>query len=106
MITCGAAGNIIVRDGTESFDLSTSNGYSNLVLRLTSPDEREHFSAKLFEVDDNLAGTDRAKAERYSEFLSDYAKRREAKLEEIQDLTAEQRRASISEFIRQLESNK
>ena len=102
MITCGANGNVVVQNGTESFDLSSSDDYSNLVLKLTSPDEREHFPAELFEVDKGLTGDERAKAERYSEFFSDFINRRAAKLEEIDVPTFEQREASIRAFIERL----
>lgn len=105
MVTCGANGNIIVQNGADFFDLSSSDDYSNLILKLTSPDEEEQFPAEFFEVDEALTGDERAKAERYSEFFSDFADRRVAKLEEIDAPTFEQREASIRAFIERLKQD-
>lgn len=102
MITCGAEGKVIVQIGQESFDLSVSDEYAGLVLRLTSPDTRIQFSESDFAVDENLANENRAKAERYAQFLSDFLKRRKEKLEEDGLLAPEKREASIIEFIEKL----
>jgi hypothetical protein len=99
MITCGTEGKILVQIGQDSFDLSVSDEYANLVLRLTSPDTRIQFNESDFAVDESLANESRDKAERYAQFLTDFLERRKAKLEEDKTLSAEKREASIIEFI-------
>ena len=99
MITCGTEGKVIVQIGKDSFDLSVSDEYADLVLRLTSPDTRIQFDESDFAVDESLVNESRAKAERYAQFLSDFLERRKDKLEEDETLTAEKREASIIEFI-------
>ena len=102
MITCGDNGKVIIQLEGEAFNLSVSNEYADFVLRLTSPDARVQFCESDFKIDDKLDGDNRARAERYSEFVADFLKKRKAKFEEDQMLTAEKREASIRDFIEQL----
>lgn len=103
MITCGTDGKVIVQLGEgKSFDLSASDQYADLLLWLTSPDERVQIDESDFEVDETLDGNNRAKAERYSDFISAFLKRRKDKLSESRALTAEKREESIKEFIEYL----
>ncbi len=102
MITCGDDGKVIIQLEGEIFNLSVSNEYADFILRLTSPDSKVQFCESDFEIDDKLDGDNRAKAERYSEFIADFLKKRKAKFEEDQMLTAEKREASIRDFIEQL----
>lgn len=99
MITCGSDGRVIVNMDGRSFDLSVSDQYADLVLRLTSPDERVQIVESDFEVDEMLDGDNMAKAERYSAFICNFLKKRKEKLNEDQAITAEKREASINGLI-------
>lgn len=104
MITCDENGNVIVREGESSFNLSSSDEYAELVLLLTSPDKGVKVDAALFAVDENLSSGEKARADRYAAFLSDYAARRAAKFEADESIAAEQRDAAISAFIERLQA--
>lgn len=99
MITCGSDGRVIVNMDGSSFDLSVSDQYADLVLLLTSPDERVQVVESDFEVDEMLDGDNKAKAERYSAFICSFLKKRKEKLNEDLAITAEKREASINELI-------
>lgn len=103
MIKTSASGNIVIKIGKGSYDLSVSGQYADFLLWVTSPDERVAIDEDTFKVAEDVPAEHRDKAARYAEFLTDYSKRRQSKLSEIkQTLTTDQREDDIKAFISRL----
>ncbi len=94
---------IVIEVNGTSYDLSASEEYSSFLLWVTSPRSDVSIGAEAFQVADDLAESERDKAERYAEFLADFASRREEKLVELNEShSAEEREAGVKLFIERL----
>lgn len=103
MIKCNESGSIVVEIDDAVYDLSNSEQYADFLLWATSPDEKKAIGGDVFEIAGDVPDEYRAKASRYAEFLSEYARRRQEKLTEMaKSLTTEQREARILAFIENL----
>lgn len=106
MITCNESGNIVVIIDDTAYNLSNSEEYAAFLLWVTSPDEKVIIDDDKFMVDDDVLEEHRTTVSRYSEFLIDYAHRRQSRLDEAaKSLTAEQRENKIKIFIARLQSS-
>lgn len=105
MIEASISGNIVIKAGGRSYDLSVSDQYTDFLLWVTSPDEKAAIDEDAFTVADDVPKEHREKADRYAEFLKDYSQRRQIKLSEIkQGLTTDQREDDIKAFISRLKN--
>lgn len=103
MITINGDRHVIVQIDNARYDLSFAEQYSNFLLLVTSPDEDTPISLADFEIDPELDDSVRPIAERYSNFLTEFIKRREKKLGELkQDIPSEEREKAINDFIQRL----
>ena len=103
MIRIDDEGHIVIEVNGTSYDLSASEEYSSFLLWVTSPGGDVSIDAEAFQVADDLTGSERDKAERYAEFLTNFASRREEKLAELNKTRSpEEREAEVKEFIDRL----
>lgn len=103
MIRSNVKGQIVVEANGKPYNLSVSEEYSNFLLWITTPNSDIAIDEKTFQVADDLAESERGKAERYAEFLADFAKRRKERLAEMnKSLSPEVREARVNEFIDRL----
>ena len=104
MITCNESGSIVVKIDNTVYDFSNSEQYADFLLWATSPDKEETIGADAFKLEDGIPEEHHEKASRYAEFLIEYARRRQDKLDKITTLTTEQRENDVHEFIARLQS--
>lgn len=103
MIRSNDKGQIVVEANGESYNLSVSEEYSSFLLWITTPNSDITIDEKTFQVADDSAESERDKAKRYAEFLTDFAKRRKERLAELnKSLSPEVREARVNEFIDRL----
>lgn len=102
MISINDEGHIIVELKNTSYDIS-SKQYTDFLLWITSPERDVQIDADDFRVSDSLSDTDKQKAERYSKFLTDFIKKRELKLSDLdRTIPSEMREKEINDFIEKL----
>lgn len=99
MIKSNDEGNIIVDLEEESFDLMTSDGYSRFLLWISSPDPDVSIDEEMFSVASDIKESAKAKAERYSVFLKDFAVRREEKLKRLSDGSLPEKRETEADAL-------
>ena len=100
MIKTDASGGIVVEVNNKAYSLSNAEQYTAFLMWVTSPDEATDIPSDAFAVDPSLTDELEAKVKRYSDFLKDFAERREAKLTELKaSMPPEQRDAAIEKFI-------
>lgn len=105
MITCGTDGKIAVEANGRTYDLASSEQYADFLLWITNPAATVSIDEGAFVVDVSTPEPNRAKAERYAEFLKEFANRRKSKLDGMDgSQTALEREASINAFIERLKS--
>lgn len=80
MITCDNNGSVVVNANNCSYQLSNSDDYANFLLWLTSPNPADGIDGSAFEVDDNVPEEHRELAQRYAEFLAEFAEIRAKRL--------------------------
>lgn len=80
MITCSADGKISVNVDGKSYCLSDTEQYSEFLLLVTSPDLGDGIAEASFKVDDGVPEEYRECAQRYADFLIDFAKARRERL--------------------------
>lgn len=103
MIRSNDKGQIVVEANGESYNLSVSEEYSSFLLWITTPNSDITIDEKTFQVADDSAESERDKAKRYAEFLTDFAKRRKKRLDELdQLLPSKEREDRVNAFIGRL----
>lgn len=80
MITCDNNDSIVVNANNCSYQLSNSDDYADFLLWLTSPNPADSIDGSAFEVDENVPEEHRELAQRYAEFLTEFAKIRAERL--------------------------
>lgn len=104
MITCDDNGGILVDVDGRSYCLSDTEQYSEFLLRVTSPDPGDDIADASFEVDESVPEERRECAQRYADFLIDFAKaRRERLSSKSEGCSYEQLQSKIEALIQSLQ---
>ena len=104
MITCDDDGGILVDIDGRSYCLSDAEQYSEFLLWVTSPDPGVDIADVNFKVDDGVSGERRECAQRYADFLIDFAKaRRERLSSKSEGCSYEQLQSKIEALIQSLQ---
>lgn len=80
MINCDNNGSIVVNANNCSYKLSNSDDYTDFLLWLTSPNPADSIDGSAFEVDESVPEEHRELAQRYAEFLTEFAEIRAERL--------------------------
>lgn len=100
MITCDNNGSIVVNANNCSYQLSNSDDYADFLLWLTSPNPADSIDDSAFEVDENVPEEHRELAQRYAEFLSEFAEIRKDRLSsKDKDSGYDQLKSRVNELI-------
>lgn len=100
MIACDNNGSIVVNVNNCSYQLSNSDDYTDFLLWLTSPNPADSIDDSAFEVDENVPEEHRELAQRYAEFLSEFAEIRKDRLSsKDEDSGYDQLKSRINELI-------
>jgi len=100
MIVCDNNGSIVVNANNCSYQLSNSDDYTDFLLWLTSPNPADSIDDSAFEVDENVPEEHRELAQRYAEFLSEFAEIRKDRLSsKDEDSGYDQLKSRVNELI-------
>lgn len=100
MIVCDNNGSIVVNANNWSYQLSNSDDYTDFLLWLTSPNPADSIDDSAFEVDENVPEEHRELAQRYAEFLSEFAEIRKDRLSsKDEDSGYDQLKSRVNELI-------
>lgn len=100
MIACDNNGSIVVNANNCSYQLSNSDDYTDFLLWLTSPNPADSIDDSAFEVDENVPEEHRELAQRYAEFLSEFAETRKDRLSsKDEDSGYDQLKSRVNELI-------
>lgn len=100
MIACDNDGSIVVNANNCSYQLSSSDDYADFLLWLTSPNPADSIDDSAFEVDENVPEEHRELAQRYAEFLSEFAEIRKDRLSsKDEDSGYNQLKSRVNELI-------
>lgn len=100
MIACDNDGSIVVNANNCSYQLSSSDDYADFLLWLTSPNPADSIDDSAFEVDENVPEEHRELAQRYAEFLSEFAEIRKDRLSsKDEDSGYDQLKSRVNELI-------
>lgn len=100
MIACDNNGSIVVNANNCSYQLSNSDDYTDFLLWLTSPNPADSIDDSAFEVDENVPEEHRELAQRYAEFLSEFAEIRKDRLSsKDEDSGYDQLKSRVNELI-------
>lgn len=100
MIVCDNNSSIVVNANNCSYQLSNSDDYTDFLLWLTSPNPADSIDDSAFEVDENVPEEHRELAQRYAEFLSEFAEIRKDRLSsKDEDSGYDQLKSRVNELI-------
>lgn len=102
MITMGENGNIIINVNVHTYDLSSPEDYTELLLWLTSPDPTTPIDSNAFEIDPDASAESKEMLERYGSFLKTFVEKRESMIQEASTKPFPKREEEIKELLNRL----
>lgn len=102
MITMGENGNIIINANVHTYDLSSPEDYTELLLWLTSPDPAISIDSKAFEIDPDASDESKETLERYGSFLKTFVKKRESMILDVSAKPFSKREEEIKKLLNRL----
>lgn len=103
MITMGENDNIIISANVHTYDLSSLEDYTELLLWLTSPDPTTLIDSNAFEIDPDASSAEsKEMLERYGSFLKTFVEKRESMVQEASTKPFLKREEEIKELLNRL----
>lgn len=103
MIAMGENDNIIIKTNVHTYDLSSPEDYTELLLWLTSPDPTIPIDSNAFEIDPDASSVEsKEMLDRYGSFLKTFVEKRESMIQEASTKPFPKREEEIKELLNRL----
>lgn len=107
MLSINSDDQIVIKISSDEWNLEDSESYAEFLIWVTTPKKDPTITKEIFELDTSISKECKPRAERYSEFLREFADRRNALLKkhEEEQMSFEDFVKSIDDYIELLSSS-